>query len=311
MFGAPPMFYDAAQAAHQEQRGIADYNAWVESFAQSGQQYPPASAAGVADGYTQAGQVPSMAYNHQQPMQGMPVAMDQGHPQYQYQQYVPETHDPYNQPYPQQTMNTTSDRPQRSLPRTSRRGYTGPTQPDMSSMPDGTSYPQQQQQQQQYTFSTQDDYLFHTQPSQSPSQPSVQERPSVQTRTSSQSVPVAESIPQQRFQFAEYRHPDQLVAPAPVPSYTGGTPTSEANSFSSSPVSFAPDQGTSQSQGTSRKQGSGSKQTQKQAGGAQDKSKKRSRPQRESDSDDEDEDGGSFAIMSMPPSSAHGGPTRL
>ena len=309
MFGAPPMFYDAAQAAHQEQRGIADYNAWVESFGQGGQPYTPAPAAGAADAYAQAGQVSGMTYNHHPQMQAMPVAMDQGHPQYQYQQqYVPETHDPYNQSYPQQTMNTTSDRPQRSLPRTSRRGYTGPAQPNMSSMPDGTSYPQPQQ---QYSFSTQDDYLFHTQPSQSPSQPQVQERPTVQTQTSTQSVPAAESIPQQRFQFAEYRHPDQLVAPAHVPSYTSGTPTSEANSFSSSPVSFAPDQGPSQSQGTSRKQGSGSKQAQKQAGGAQDKSKKRSRPQRESDSDDEDDDSGSFAIMSMPPSSAHGGPTRL
>lgn len=304
------MFYDATHVAQQEQRGISEYNAWVESFAQGGQQqYPSASAAGAADGYTQAGSVPSVPYGQQQQMQGMPVAMDQSHPQYQYQQYVPETHDPYNQAYPQQPMNTTPDHPQRSLPRASQHGYTGPTQPNMSSMPNGASYPPQQQQQQQY-FPAQDDYLYHAQPSQSPAQPQVQERPTVQTRTSTQTISSSESIPQQRFQFAEYRHPDQLVAPAPIPSYKGGTPTSEVSGFSS-PVSLGPDQSPSYAQGTSRKQGGGSKQTQKQAAGAQDKSKKRLRPQRESDSDDDDDDGGSFTIMSMPPSSAHGGPTRL
>lgn len=308
MFGAPPMFYDAAHVAQQEQRGISIYNTWAESFAQGGQQYPPPAAAGAADGYTQAGPAPAVSYGHQQQMQGMPVPMDQGNPQYQYQQYVPETHDPYSHPYAQQRMNTTPDRPQHNLPQTPQRAYTGPTQPNIPTMPHEAPYPQQQQQ----FYPTQDDYLFHTQPSQSPSRPQGQERPTIQTQRTTQADSTSASMPQQRFQFAEYRHPDQLVAPAPVPSYTGGTPTSEVNSYSSSPVSLGADLSTSYAQGTSRKQGHGSKQTQKQAAGAQDKSKKRLRPQRESDSEDEDDDdGGSFTIMSMPPSSAHGGPTRL
>ncbi|KAH9833184.1 uncharacterized protein C8Q71DRAFT_725845 [Rhodofomes roseus] len=67
----------------------------------------------------------------------------------------------------------------------------------------------------------------------------------MQTRSSAQSILTVDSISQQRFQFAEYRHPDQLVTLAPVPSTytaTGSTPTSDINSFSSSPVSWGADQ---------------------------------------------------------------------
>ncbi|TFY54968.1 hypothetical protein EVJ58_g8546 [Rhodofomes roseus] len=54
MFGAPPMLYDPAQSAQQQdQRGMADYDAWAESFAQ-GRQYANAGATG----YAQAGSVP-------------------------------------------------------------------------------------------------------------------------------------------------------------------------------------------------------------------------------------------------------------
>ncbi|KAH9840148.1 uncharacterized protein C8Q71DRAFT_479209 [Rhodofomes roseus] len=314
MFGAPPMFYDPAQSAQQQdQRGMADYDAWAESFAQGGQ-YANAGAAG----YAQAGSVPHLEYGQQQqPMQGMAVPMDQGHGQYGYQQYAPDTHDPFNQAYSQQTpMNTSSDRPQRSLPRSSGRGgYASVTPPNMSSMPDGTAFSQQQQP--HLNFPAQDEYLFHPQPSQA--QPQAPARPGMQTRSSAPSVPTVDSIPQQRFQFAEYRHPDQLVAPAPVPSSytaTGSTPTSDINSFSSSPVSWGADQSqsehtTSQTQSTTRKQGSATKPASQKTASAPDKGKKRARVPRDSDSSDDDEMG-SFAInVSMAPSGGHGGPTRL
>ncbi|KAH9840983.1 uncharacterized protein C8Q71DRAFT_721412 [Rhodofomes roseus] len=106
---------------------------------------------------------------------------------------------------------------------------------------------------------------FHSQPSQA--QPQAPAQPGMQTRSSVQSVPTANAIPQQRFQLAEYRHPDQLVAPAPVPSSytaTGSTPTSDINSFSSSPVSWGADRSqgepsATQTQSTTRKQGSATK----------------------------------------------------
>ncbi|KZT65532.1 hypothetical protein DAEQUDRAFT_768802 [Daedalea quercina L-15889] len=326
MFGAPPMFYDPSQAADQQNpRGMHDYNVWAESFGQGGQ-YANAGS----NGYAQAASVPQMDYSQQQqqqPMQDISVAMNQGHNQYQYDQYVPDAHVPYVQPYSQQTaLDAPSDRPQRSLPRTSRRGYTNAAQPNVSSMSDSTGFTQQQQQQppppQQFGYHTQGDYLFQSQSqSQTQPQPQAPERPTIQTRSSAQAVPTAEAIPQQRFQFAEYRHPDQLVAPAPAPSsYPGGTPTSDVNSFSSSPVSWATDQSQSQgqsdhtapqAQGTSRKQGGGGRQTQKQTAGGE-KGKKRARAPRESDSGSEDDDLGGFAIsLSMPPSGGHGGPTRL
>ncbi|TFY54811.1 hypothetical protein EVJ58_g8641 [Rhodofomes roseus] len=297
MFGAPPMFYDPAQSAQQQdQRGMADYDAWAESFAQGGQ-YANAGAAG----YAQAGSVPHLEYGQQQqPMQGMAVPMDQGHGQYGYQQYAPDTHDPFNQAYSQQTpMNTSSDRPQRSLPRSSGRGgYASVTPPNMSSMPDGTAFSQQQQP--HLNFPAQDEYLFHPQPSQA--QPQAPARPGMQTR-SLQSTAIRTSSSR----------------PAPVPSSytaTGSTPTSDINSFSSSPVSWGADQSqsehtTSQTQSTTRKQGSATKPASQKTASAPDKGKKRARVPRDSDSSDDDEMG-SFAInVSMAPSGGHGGPTRL
>ncbi|KAH9920618.1 uncharacterized protein B0H18DRAFT_1213313 [Fomitopsis serialis] len=69
MFGAPPMFYDPAQAAQEhDQRGMSDYNAWAQNFAQGGQ-YANAAATGYA-------QAPQLNYGHQQqPMQDVSVTM--------------------------------------------------------------------------------------------------------------------------------------------------------------------------------------------------------------------------------------------
>ncbi|KAH9843224.1 uncharacterized protein C8Q71DRAFT_720547 [Rhodofomes roseus] len=62
MFGAPPMLYDPAQSAQQQdQRGMSDYDVWAESFGAQGGQYAEVGATG----YAQADSVSHLEYGQQ------------------------------------------------------------------------------------------------------------------------------------------------------------------------------------------------------------------------------------------------------